>query len=1274
MTDMDLRKSITYGDSISINACLDLAFATLIWVYTGDRTIQFLSCKSSRQSPRYSIQELTISPTTTILEAFASITTSDSIESSLVTAAPSALVHVSANATHVLDGQLDDVPLQIRCQTDAADSSVKVQLVFDENIIDRFHGLKVGEHFSRLVTSIWQANLNDLLVQLGQLSAADSSFIKSLNSTPQQLDNRTIHECIAQSLHRNPETTAIEAWDGVLSRKQLDVHSGLLAETLRIAGVKRGCVVGIFMDKSLWVPVTLLAILKAGGAFLIMEPTLPFERLKIMTDRTKVSHAVTSRQHMSLGCSLVPVVVSGDASGEFVVVDQGRESSMPNDPDRPEKVLPEDPAFLIFTSGSSGIPKAIVTQHFAWVTGYTEHIHKFGITQHTRVFQYASYSFVVSILDTISTLMVGGVVCIPSLDERANDLENAIRRMAAEYICMTPSVAKLLTPSRVPSLKTLILVGEPIPRSLAKTWLEASSVTVRNGYGQSEACSMNSTAILTQADKSFRNIGNSTWLRYWVVDPHNHDRLMPIGGLGELIVEGHSVAQGHFGEPEKTQAAFIQSPAWAAEYDAGEDGRRWYKTGDLVQYQENGDLFLYGRKDAQLKVHGQRVEAAEIEHHVMKALQGEISQVVVDKLVDDEVSGAESIVAFVTPSAAADTSDNERTDQTLHKEMFRRLQSSVPLWMIPKGVISISAMPRTATGKLDRRSVKNCIPGPVDSKLSHVAVDSATQSPSDLTWPSKIAESNFNILQPIWSKILKTDMEKVDIGSSWIDAGGDSLSAMMFVREVKSAGYQLSSAELMSNTSLFDLCKTLQLQENTVTHVECTIDDLDQGLDGHSPVTDFQHFYLSRSLHKGQDQLYKYNIAFRGEFDLARLQRALCQWLQGIEALRLSFSRTGGQHLTQSVTAQNKICEYALRRHQGDVDAITAMSASHDFIAHPVLVALTQPSVSENVPIDLVIHIHHGIFDGVSWNLLLDDLVSAYQSGSLRTRPSFLSYLRNRLIQRPPESVDYWRDLLQDSSPTTLRMDPKSSFCDAECASNPEHVISRAVYLEQDSQRKSVATMSTLVQTAWSIVLSAMSGRDDVLFLYLVHGRDENVAASDQIIGCCVAECPLRVQLDKNMSIADLQGLVQKQAMSSTPHAHLGSKTIGSRCTDWSSKEELYHHSSFVLHQTVVAKDHIAVGDTGYIDVGEPEVEHKLTYDFDLASSSSGPGELCFKLRCLCEVYTAQEANATANAFSLALRMLVAGNGKVGELQQRVASIQSLPSVKAEQNTTVTAR
>jgi hypothetical protein len=327
-----------------------------------------------------------------------------------------------------------------------------------------------------------------------------------------------------------------------------------------------------------------------------------------------------------------------------------------------------------------------------------------------------------------------------------------------------------------------------------------------------------------------------------------------------------------------------------------------------------------------------------------------------------------------------------------------------------------------------------------------------------------------------------------------------------------------------------------------------------------------------------------------------------------------------------------------------------------------VLVSSGQPNGSGNATIRLTIHIHHAIFDGLSWNLLLDDLVTVFQDGKLPIRPTFLGYLQNHLMQQSPDSIEYWRGLLHDSSPTTLRIKPESSFDRAESASKAEYIVSRAVYLGSNPHRKVTTTMSTLVQAVWS----AMSGRDDILFLYLVHGRDENVANSDQIIGCCVAECPLRVRLETRMTIANLTGLVQKQAMSSTSRAHVGSNTISTRCTDWPSKERIYHHSSFVLHQTVIAKDHIVVGDTGYINVGEPIVEHKLTYDFDLAKIPSGPGELSFTLRCLSHIYSLQEAEATADAFSMTLRMLVAGNGNVGNLKQQLATLPSLPRMEAK--------
>jgi hypothetical protein len=349
-------------------------------------------------------------------------------------------------------------------------------------------------------------------------------------------------------------------------------------------------------------------------------------------------------------------------------------------------------------------------------------------------------------------------------------------------------------------------------------------------------------------------------------------------------------------------------------------------------------------------------------------LQGEISQVVVDKVVVDESSGTESIVDFVTPFADSDLSKSSKTDQVLRKEMVDRLQNTVPLWMIPKNVISISAMPKTATGKLDRRSLKNCVPESVDLKSSRAAgaeSDTITRSSTNKVKQSKAAKSNFTFLMPIWCRILRIDTEIIDGGSSWSEAGGDSLTAMMFVREARKAGYQLSSDKLMSDMSLIELCNMFRRRDDTVSQSIATPDDRTPGCDSHVPLTDFQHFYLSRLQYLGKDQLYKYDITFRGEFDLAILQAALCQWVQDIEALRLTFSSSGQELLEQSlIRVHSRDWEPRLCRHQDD-GQLTVMSAKHDFSEHPVLVSLSQPNGSENVTIRLAIHIHHAIFDSL---------------------------------------------------------------------------------------------------------------------------------------------------------------------------------------------------------------------------------------------------------------------------------------------------------------------
>lgn len=1267
---LELNKKVARNGTRHIETCLNLAFAQMIWEFTGDTPVRCLISTTQQRLTEHTTCRLAIDSTTTIEEALRDIAKSTQTISSANASAPSALVHITNDAELPAHKPLNDVPLQIVCATRDETSQLQFLVWFEKGSVHPFHVKKYGQRLATLIKSIWLAGDSDTLTQSTELKLDDEAFIRTSNSNPQEMDFRTIHECVSQTAAQDPHVIAIDAWDGFFSRQELESLSQRLACTLIDAGVQRGCIVSIMLDKSKWTAVSMLAVLKTGAAFLFLEPTLPFERLKIMIQKAACTHAIASRQHTSLACSLIRQAITIDGHGGFLKVDKGSGCQRNIKSQDLPKVSPQDVAFLIFTSGSSGIPKAIVTQHFAWVTGYTKHVQKFGIGEGTRVFQCASYSFVVSILDTISTLLAGGTVCIPSSDERINDLENAIRRLRPDYVCMTPSIAKIIDPANVPSIKTLVLVGEPIPRSLVEPWLANSNATIRNGYGQSEACSMNSTAILSESSSSYRTIGNSTWLRYWITDPWNHNRLMPVGGLGELVVEGYSVAQGYHEEPEKTSAAFIQSPAWAPRFGAGTDGRRWYKTGDLVQYQENGELFLYGRKDAQLKVHGQRVEAAEIEHQILKSFDGNISQVVVDKLAQGDDGEEEKLAAFVqlreivnaTVDAGVQTSHAER-EQQVQKEMLKRLETTIPTWMIPATVILVNEMIRTATGKLDRRSLKEKYSKRVTTQDQGPLKTSSTEDmPGRLEGEQGSTCPTFSALRRIWSHVLNLNQDALTQDSRWAQVGGNSMNAMLLVRDAKAEGFNFTSADVLSGASLAELA-TKKLSSVVVSPAPSfKAEQLNERAmcDFSTPASDFQYHYVTKVQGRIRNQLHKYNIVFVANISIEQIQRAVHIWFCTTEAFRIKFHRLESGELVQSLTTtESPEWEQRLQAHDND-QQVVERSMNHDFVSHPVFASLQKTASPELGGIHLVLHVHHSIFDGLSFDLMLNDLIEACQGHILVARPSFLDYLSSRSTKHISESIDYWSETLHGSMPTTLRAKPETLISVDETLTNDTRTVSRVVYLQSPDERREV-TMSTVVHCAWGMVLSAMSGKPDVIFLTLMHGRDEDVEGSGEIIGCCVTECPLRIQCTDAMYCSDFVKQVQRQVLSTTAHAHLGANTIASKCTEWPLKEKWYQHSSFVLHQNVVTKENMPVGDLVYVHVGYPDVEKVQMYDFDLLTKSADAGELSFELVCLEHIYSAEEADAVADAFTMAVRAIVRGEGTLRSLREKLSGIESLP-------------
>lgn len=221
-----------------------------------------------------------------------------------------------------------------------------------------------------------------------------------------------------------------------------------------------------------------------------------------------------------------------------------------------------------------------------------------------------------SITETITTLVHGGCVCVPSAAERTGDLVSAMTRMKVNWAFFTTSFLYTLSAESLPHLQIIVVGGEPINAEIFQTW--ADKVCLIEGYGPAECCIYSTAAVNVKPSDSPTNIGRATSGNCWIVDAQNHDQLASIGSVGELLIEAPTLARGYLNDPIKTAAVFIEDLAWAT--PTGTVPRRMYKTGDLAKYNHDGTIEFVGRKDTQVKLRGQRVELTLIEHHVRKVL------------------------------------------------------------------------------------------------------------------------------------------------------------------------------------------------------------------------------------------------------------------------------------------------------------------------------------------------------------------------------------------------------------------------------------------------------------------------------------------------------------------------------------------------------------------------------------------------------------------------------------------------------------------------------
>ena len=684
------------------------------------------------------------------------------------------------------------------------------------------------------------------------------------------------------------------------------------------------------------------------------------------------------------------------------------------------------------------------------------------------------------------------------------------------------------------------------------------------GYGPAE-CSVFSTITKSLNEASDpRNIGQHLANRVWVVDAGDLERLTPLGAVGELLIEGPTVADGYINDVERTKEAFVGTPRWRMDMKIEGPIHRIYKTGDLVRYNADGSIHFVGRKGNQVKIHGQRVELAEIESVLVAALpKSWLAMVCVSKLGDENREGR--LVAFL--ACGDGEKEGKKAKLMLPTEemrelataLRRKLDASLPVYMVPSDFIVVQGTPLTPGGKIDRQRILEL--------GNHVTTSHLLLREEVVRSPSTLAEKT---LQSLWASVLGINEHEIGVDSHFLHLGADSIAAMRLAQAAKAKGYTLSVKQILTDLVLEDMARHLsatppELRINTTDSPALDLKAADlMGIEESNvhkivEATDYQAWTFAHGFFRSRGYINYLMYEIDGGIDCERLSAACQQLVDHHEILRTVFTVKGKQ-LYQVVLKNMR----ASIQHYGQPSPSTKEIIQDCMEESPELGKSSLKFIladQEGGRQSLVIRISHALYDGISLPIILQDLQLAYQGLPLSTRIPFSTYIESghSKIQNSIETQQYWRNLLEGSKMTDIVAHSRPSYKNLMDAS-----MSRTVVPDMRGEN---VTFATLLSTAWALVLAELSGSNDIVFGHVVSGRS-STSSSDTVIGPCMNILPMRIQIPSSDHSSptlpsSLLQEVQNQYLDSLPHERLGFRKIIQNCTGWKAWTRF---SSIVQH------------------------------------------------------------------------------------------------------------
>ncbi|GAB4088278.1 non-ribosomal peptide synthetase [Hydrogenophaga soli] len=971
---------------------------------------------------------------------------------------------------------------------------------------------RMRQHFRRVVDAM-TANPWVRLSEIDILTEQEKQQISAWNNTAQIYDQSPVHRKFSLVAKKYPKSRAVSLGDEYLSFEALDKQSGRLANYLARAGVCPSDTVGLCLERSIQLPIAILAVLKAGAVCVPLDTSYPMDRLRFMVSDANIKVLITQRSLSHLDISSSIQIIFADE--EFQQSTEPEESL--NYPSRPE-----DLSYIIFTSGSTGRPKGVGQTHKMLANLVAWQLAESKLPAESRTLQFSPMSFDVFFDELFSTWLAAGELVLVDEGTRKDSFDllsliqaREVERIFVPYVALQgiAEAALLLKSMGSLRLKEVVCGGEQLQVSgqIRSMFAKLDGALLHNQYGPTESHFITGHRLegnpfdWEDIPPIGRSINNSI---VHVLDQYLNR--VPINVFGELYLSGDNIARDYFGRPSLTAERFLPDPF-------GRPGERMYRTGDVGKIRSNGDIEYLGRADSQVKIRGYRVELAEVEQAFMSTGHLVACAVVVQK----SASGIKSLCAFVVFK----TGEDGRL-----KSIKDHVGSILPDHMVPSRIQAINALPLTPSGKIDRLSLVQ--------NISVIA--------NDRIAPRTETEAR---LSRIWGDVL--GMEAVGIEDNFFELGGHSLLATQVISKVRqSFERDVPLKALFEAPTVEKLARLIDSMVPVEGHWSIARRDISQALRP-SFAQERMHF-----LHKLDPGSAVYNVPavfrLRGRLDLQALSSSVRDLQLRHETLRTTFEDKpdGGCYVT---VHDAPLAVLEMEDYSGLADPVGNALASAEREAHeafdlrqgPLLRArLFKVGQEDHV---LMVAMHHIVTDGWSMSILVAEIQEFYAARCAARAPGlaplsiqygdYAAWQRQALTGKRLDHLSaYWtQHLASPPAATELPFDrPRpamQTFRGGVVLDSFDASLSRQLDL---LGQKFEATTFMVLLSAFYVLLGRYANQEDLIIGTPIANR--NHAQIEPLAGLFVNTLALRVDASGDPRIVDL--LERVKAITLAGYAH----------------------------------------------------------------------------------------------------------------------------------------